>query len=369
MPLRRASIGGSHVECHLQLIEGRKNRVVARPTAGQNACMNDYERIARVIRYLDERHGEQPDLATLAKHVGLSPSHFHRLFSGWAGVTPKDFLQCLTLRRAKELLRRGETVLDAALESGLSGPGRLHDLCVSLEAASPGELQSGGAGWIVTLGFADSPFGTCLVGESPRGICHLSFVESSNRAAVSAAIREEWPGAQVRWDDRRAAGLIGPLFAPHPSAEAPLRAFVRGNAFQVRVWRALLRVPPGALVSYKRLAAAVDCPSGARAVGNAVAANPLAYLIPCHRVIRETGVVGDYRWGPVRKRAIIAWEEKIGDMYLTNAASEPTFRADRPVNVDVPAAAEPPDTLNWTVSQMKAAGLWPTVAPDSEAAA
>jgi AraC family transcriptional regulator, regulatory protein of adaptative response / methylated-DNA-[protein]-cysteine methyltransferase len=293
------------------------NRVVAPPAAGQNAGMSDYDRIARVIRYLDQRQGEQPDLASVAAQLGLSPSHFHRLFSGWAGVTPKDFLQCLTLRRAKELLSRGRTVLDAALESGLSGPGRLHDLCVSLEAASPGELQSGGAGWTLTLGFANSPFGRCLVGASPRGVCHLSFVESPCRAAAAAALGEEWPRARVRWDDGHAARLMLALFAPprmSPPAQAPLRAFVRGSAFRVRVWRALLRVPPGTLVSYRQLASAVGSPSAARAVGTAVAANPLAYLIPCHRVIRETGVAGEYRWGPLRKRAMIAWEgsEKMG---------------------------------------------------------
>jgi AraC family transcriptional regulator, regulatory protein of adaptative response / methylated-DNA-[protein]-cysteine methyltransferase len=272
--------------------------------------MNDYERIARVIRYLDRCHTEQPDLATLARHAGLSPFHFHRLFSTWAAITPKDFLQCLTLGHAQELLQKGKSVLEAALISGLSGPGRLHDLCVSLEAASPAELKSGGEGWTISAGFTESPFGRCLVGESPRGICHLSFVETEDAEAEWAAIQEHWPKAHLRRDDSAARQLAGRVFERPDSSRAPRtwRAFVRGTAFQVRVWRALLQVQPGTLVSYGDLAAALDKPAAARAVGTAVGQNPVAYLIPCHRVIRETGAVGGYRWGQVRKRAILAWE-------------------------------------------------------------
>ena len=272
--------------------------------------MNDYERIALVIRYLDACHAEQPDLATLAEVAGMSPFHFHRLFSAWAAITPKDFLQCLTLAHAKALLRKGTSVLDAALGSGLSGPGRLHDLCIILEAASPGEVKSGGAGWTISAGFADSPFGRCLIGESPRGICHLSFIDAGDGAAELAALQEHWPRARLQWDDATAARLAGGIFERSSRRDSPpaLRVFVKGTAFQVRVWRALLQVRPGTLVSYGRLAAALNQPAAARAVGTAVGRNPLAYLIPCHRVIRETGVIGDYRWGPVRKRAMLAWE-------------------------------------------------------------
>ena len=272
--------------------------------------MNDYQRIALVIRYMDESHTGQPDLAALAEYVGLSPFHFHRLFSAWAAITPKDFLQCLTLAHVKELLGKGNSVLDTALISGLSGPGRLHDLCVSLEAASPGELKSGGAGWTISAGFADTPFGRCLLGEGPRGICHLAFVESEDGVAELAALQGNWPGARLHRDDSAASRLADRVFErPARSHSRPaLRAFVRGTAFQVRVWRALLQVQPGTLVSYGQLAAALDQPAAARAVGSAVGQNPLAYLIPCHRVIRETGVIGDYRWGQVRKRAMVAWE-------------------------------------------------------------
>jgi len=271
--------------------------------------MKEYERIARVIRHLEAHRAEQPDLASLAKVAGLSPSHFHRLFSVWAGITPKDFLQCLTLAHARTLLQKGASVLDAALASGLSGPGRLHDLCIIVEAATPGEVKSGGAGWTLGAGFADSPFGRCLIAESTRGLCHLSFHDQKDAAAL-AALRAHWPGARLRRDDALAERLAGEIFATPGDqfGRSALRAFVQGTEFQVRVWRALLQVPPGALVSYGRLAETIDAPRAARAVGAAVGRNPLAYLIPCHRVIRETGVIGDYHWGAVRKRAILAWE-------------------------------------------------------------
>jgi AraC family transcriptional regulator of adaptative response/methylated-DNA-[protein]-cysteine methyltransferase len=272
--------------------------------------MNDYERIARIIRYLDEHYADQPDLALLARVAGLSPSHFHRLFAEWAGVTPKDFLQCLTLRHAKELLRHGESVLHTALETGLSGPGRLHDLCVTLEAASPGELKSGGTTWTIQAGFAASPFGICLIAEGPRGICHLAFVDEGKEKAAWDELKSDWTQATLVRVDATAAKLVRQLFKapPHPAEAHPLRAFVHGTSFQVRVWRALMEVPPGEIVSYSRLASAIGASKAVRAVGSAVARNNLAYLIPCHRVIRETGVIGEYRWGSLRKRVLVAWE-------------------------------------------------------------
>jgi AraC family transcriptional regulator of adaptative response/methylated-DNA-[protein]-cysteine methyltransferase len=282
--------------------------------------MNDYERIALIIHYMDEHHTEQPGLEVLADRVGLSPFHFHRLFAAWAGVTPKDFLQCLTLAHAKKLLCEGETVLDAAVETGLSGPGRLHDLCVSLESASPGEVKSGGEGWTITFGFADTPFGACLIGESPRGICYLSFILVGNEDAPLADLRKDWPHARLSRDDSVSARLARRIFKPSCGSRlrAPLRAFVSGSAFQVRVWRALLQVPSGVLVTYGRLASMIGRPHAARAVGNAVRRNPLAYLIPCHRAIRETGAIGEYRWGRIRKRAILAHESSASFTGETN---------------------------------------------------
>jgi AraC family transcriptional regulator of adaptative response/methylated-DNA-[protein]-cysteine methyltransferase len=271
--------------------------------------MNDYERVASVIRYLDQNHTEQPELNELARGAGLSPFHFHRLFSAWAGVTPKDFLQCLTLEHAKTLLQKGANVLDAALDAGLSGPGRLHDLCVTLEAVSPGEMKNGGADLDITFGFTSTPFGRALIAETPRGICHLSFSDNKNGRYVDL-LREQWPQARFHRDDNRVRQIAQNIFAKEKpkSARPTLRAFVRGTPFQVRVWRALLRVPAGSLISYGQLAAAVDLPRAARAVGSAVGANPLAFIIPCHRVIRETGALGNYRWDPMRKRAMIGWE-------------------------------------------------------------
>jgi AraC family transcriptional regulator of adaptative response/methylated-DNA-[protein]-cysteine methyltransferase len=282
----------------------------------QTEFMNDYERIARVIRYLDEHHAEQPDLAVLAERAGLSPFHFHRLFSAWAGVTPKDFLQCITLTRVKESLRAGKTILDSALDAGLSGPGRAHDLCVNLEAASPGEMKSGGAGWTLIAGFTETPFGKCLIAESPRGICHLAFVDDGAEDDAWNELQENWPNARLRRNDSAAAKIAAQIFTRSPRrSRSALRAFVQGTPFQLRVWRALVQIPAGRLTSYGRLAETIGNPSAARAVGSAVGANPVAYLIPCHRVIRETGVIGEYRWGQIRKRALVAWENAARDAF------------------------------------------------------
>jgi AraC family transcriptional regulator, regulatory protein of adaptative response / methylated-DNA-[protein]-cysteine methyltransferase len=294
-------------------MDRRKNRVGGGDGSCESGRMNDYERVARVIRYLDASHTDQPDLATLARHAGLTRFHFHRLFSAWAGITPKDFLQCLTLTHARELLRCGESVLEAALETGLSGPGRLHELCVTLDAATPGELKNGGEGWSIAAGFAETPFGNCLIGESPRGICHLAFLDPGTEASAMAELGEAWPRAKVRRDDRMARRYAESIFARNTVAESKpsLRVFVKGTSFQVRVWRALVHLPQGMVTSYGRLAGSLGMPRAARAVGTAVAQNAIAYLIPCHRVIRETGVVGDYRWGHPRKRAMLAWESAI----------------------------------------------------------
>src|SRR5438270_6740451 len=271
--------------------------------------MNDYERVASVIRFLDRHHAEQSGLAELADAAGLSPFHYYRLFSSWCGVTPKDFLQCLTLEHVKHLLRNGKNVLDAAFDAGLSGPGRLHDLCVTLEAAPPGEMKGGGSGIAIDYGFAETPFGRALFGETTRGICHLSFVDHGSDNARQL-LQSQWPNAKLRRADSRATELAGKIFTRPADRDRRfrLRAFVRATPFQLRVWRALLQVPAGALTSYGRLSTAIGQASAARAVGSAVGANPIAFLIPCHRVIRETGALGQYHWDPIRKRAIVGWE-------------------------------------------------------------
>jgi AraC family transcriptional regulator of adaptative response/methylated-DNA-[protein]-cysteine methyltransferase len=215
-------------------------------------------------------------------------------------------LQCLTLEHVKMLLRDGANVLDAALNAGLSGPGRLHDLCVTLEAASPGELKSGGGGTEISYGFADTPFGEALIAETTRGICHLSFINEQGRTGARDHLSNQWPEAKLHRNDQRVEELSANMFT-RTSNDKPrprLRAFVRGTPFQIQVWRAMLRVPTGSLTTYGRLSAAIDQPKAARAVG----ANPIAFVIPCHRVIRETGVLGHYHWDPIRKRAMIGWE-------------------------------------------------------------
>ncbi len=270
--------------------------------------MNDFDRIATVIRYLDENHAKQPSLSELATAAGLSESHFHRLFRRWAGVTPKEFLQSLTVEQAKRRLRESASVLDTALDSGLSGPGRLHDLLVTIEAASPGEFKSGGRGMNIAWGFAESPFGLCSLGWNPRGVCHLAFHEPDEPSEEPSSLQENWPNATLEQNNSAARRQARIIFNSAAAPVAPLRAFVRATPFQLRVWRALVRIPEGCVTSYRTMAGAIGSPNASRAVGTACGSNSIAYLIPCHRVIRETGVVQGYRWGTTRKRALLAWE-------------------------------------------------------------
>lgn len=268
----------------------------------------DYARIERAIAFLRERRQAQPDLDQLARHLGLSPAHTQRLFSRWAGVSPKRFLQFLTVEAAKRRMRETADLLGLALDTGLSGPGRLHDLFVTLEALSPGEFRRAAAGMTLSWGLGPTPFGPALVVNSPRGICHLAFVESAAVTELAADLARRWPDACLLRDDAAAQALLQRVFAIQAGAGDPLRLWVAGSNFQVQVWRALLRVPPGGLLSYGALASAAGRPGAARAVGSAVARNPVAWLIPCHRVLRETGDFGEYHWGSDRKQAICAWE-------------------------------------------------------------
>ena len=271
--------------------------------------MTDYDRIESAIRYLDSHRLRQPDLAELAGHVGLSPSHLHRLFSRWAGVTPKRFLEFLTVRHARRLLDDAESVLAAAYGSGLSGPGRLHDHFVAVEAATPGEYRSGGAGLRIGFGTADSPFGPVFVAWTGRGVCRVSFAGARDVEAEKDALRRTWGRAVLGADESRAASLAGTIFsAPFDADAGPLTVHVRGTNFQLAVWRALLRIPAGAVTTYGRLAGDVRSPRAARATGNAVGSNPISFLIPCHRVIRATGESGNYGGGRSRKRCMLGWE-------------------------------------------------------------
>ena len=267
----------------------------------------DYERIARAIGYLQRHAGERPDLAAAARHVNLSEHHFQRLFTRWAGVSPKRFLQYLTLEHAKSRLTSTRSVLDLAGAVGLSGPGRLHDLFVTLEAMSPGEYRSGGAGLSIRYGVHESPFGAALIAITARGVCGLQFIAGTGEAVDR--LRQDWPDAELRRDPDATAPVSERLV--RPLASRPGRALallVRGSNFQVKVWRALLELPFGSLATYGDIAGRIGAPGAARAVGTAVGANPIAWLIPCHRVIRESGALGGYRWGAERKTAMLGWE-------------------------------------------------------------
>lgn len=288
----------------------------------------DYARIEEAIRYLEENFRQQPTLDELAAHLHLSPYHVQRLFTQWAGISPKRFVQFLTAEYAKEMLHNSATLLETSYESGLSGPGRLHDLMISVEAVTPGEYKKGGAGLQIDYGFHETPFGECLLTVTERGICGLSFIAGDGRTQALSELRARWHAAEITENPTVTQPLVEQIFpqnvtevyehaghengtdgAPHKiSQPRPLKLLLNGTNFQIKVWEALLRIPSGALCSYEDVAHLIDRPSAARAVGGAVGANPIAYLIPCHRVIRKSGVIKDYRWGSTRKKAMIGWE-------------------------------------------------------------
>jgi AraC family transcriptional regulator of adaptative response/methylated-DNA-[protein]-cysteine methyltransferase len=277
---------------------------------------SDYHRIQRALERLAARFPEQPSLGELAAEAGLGEHHFQRMFSAWAGVSPKKFLQHLSLEAAKRRLDESASVLDAAFEAGLSGPGRLHDLFVNLEAVTPGEYKARGEGISIRYGFHDSPFGECLLMTTDRGVCGLAFTEPEGREAALTHLSRGWERAAILRDDTATAPLAARAFGVTGAAAPgtpPLRLLVRGSGFQLSVWRALLAVPPGALTTYAELARRMgQTPGAARAVGTANGANAIAWLIPCHRVIRKTGAMGGYRWGEARKLAMIGWEATAG---------------------------------------------------------
>ena len=269
----------------------------------------DYDVVERAIRFIEGSYIEQPSLDDVAEHVHLSKYHFQRIFSRWAGISPKKFIQYLTVNHAKKLLEESKSVLDVAYEVGLSSPGRLHDLFVNFEGLSPGEYKLRGKGLHIEYGFSGSPFGTCLLAKTERGICWMSFLSDDSRSEALADMLHKWDGARFVENDGQLKLLAERVFRPFGGGTgASLKLHIRGTNFQVKVWEALLSVPFGRLASYGDIAAKIGAPSASRAVGGAVGSNPVALLIPCHRVIRETGVIGNYRWGEMRKRLLIGWE-------------------------------------------------------------
>lgn len=267
----------------------------------------DYERIEKVIRYLEKEWPSQPDLNQAAKVVGLSPFHLQRLFKRWAGVSPKRFLQYLTVEHAKRRLKESRSVLDSAYDAGLSGPGRLHDLFLSVEAMTPGEFKKGGEGLQIQYGFHETPFGEALVAMTQRGVCGFAFLDAGGKNQALSDLKKNWPKALFVEESPETGKVVKKLFAK--SARSRIRILLKGTSFQLKVWEALLKIPIGSVAAYQDVAQKIGKPKASRAVGTAVGQNAIAYLIPCHRVIRESGVLGDYRWGSVRKKALFGWEE------------------------------------------------------------
>jgi len=265
-----------------------------------------YERIACAIHYLADHQQDQPSLAELGEHVGLSEFHLQREFTRWAGVSPKQFLRYLTKENAKRRLR-DESVMEAALASGLSGSGRLHDLMITCEGMTPGEYKSRGRGLDIRFGIHPTPFGGCLLAMTDRAVCKLAFFDSDvEAAAIERELRDEWGAATITRDDDAVRPTAESIFGD--SARGSIHLLLRGSPFQLRVWEALLSITEGRLASYQQVAELIDRPSSVRSVASAIANNSIAYLIPCHRVIRKNGEFSQYRWGVDRKQALIGWE-------------------------------------------------------------
>lgn len=268
----------------------------------------DYTRIADAINYFRENYKKQPSLEEVAGHVNLSPFHFQRMFKDWAGVTPKQFLQYLSIKHAKSILKNpGSNLLNTASETGLSGTGRLHDLFVKVEGMTPGEYKNGGAALNINYSFADTPFGKVIVASTNKGICHMAFTDESEENALEQ-LKANYPNATYKQLVDRIQQNALFIFTQDWRHLDEIKLHIKGTDFQLKVWETLLKVPHGGLTTYSVLAREAGCANASRAVGTAIGNNPVAFLIPCHRVIRSTGDVGQYHWGAARKNAIIGWE-------------------------------------------------------------
>ncbi len=272
--------------------------------------MSDYESIAQAIEYISSNVNEQPSLNDVAEQLKLSPRHFQRLFTRWAGVSPKRFLQTLTVNHAKTLLQESQSILETSNELGLSSSARLHDHFINIEAVTPGEYKSIGEDLNINYGIHDSPFGKAFIAITDRGICQLSFINGNHDTQLIMELEEKWSLATIRESIKLTKPIINSIFSKEKQHQ-PLSVLVQGTNFQINVWKALMNIPQGTLTTYGQLANLINNPKASRAVGTAVGANPVAYLIPCHRVIRASGVIGEYRWGSTRKRSMLSWEASL----------------------------------------------------------
>jgi AraC family transcriptional regulator, regulatory protein of adaptative response / methylated-DNA-[protein]-cysteine methyltransferase len=278
-------------------------------TESETQASLDYHRIEKAIAYLQAHYLEQPELATVAQATHLSEFHFQRLFTRWAGISPKRFLQFLTIEHAKQQLANSKAVLETTFDSGLSSSGRLHDLFVSVEAVTPGEFKTRGVGIRINYGLHATRFGDCLLGVTERGVCWLGFVRAGSKDEAIREMKQHWAGATFARRPDLTAAIATRIFSGlNNGRQSPLSLLLLGTNFQIKVWQALLKIPAGELVSYETIGDLISARDSSRSIGSAVGSNPIAYLIPCHRVIRKTGLLGGYRWGLTRKRAMLGWE-------------------------------------------------------------
>jgi len=284
------------------------NRASVNSTGLSQAAL-DYQRVEKAIAFLTTHALEQPDLSRVARATHLSQYHFQRTFTRWAGISPKRFLQFLTVQHAKQQLLGSKAVLDVTLNSGLSSPGRLHDLFISAEAVTPGEFKTRGAGIQISYGIHPCRFGNCLVGVTSRGVCWLSFLNNGDKRNAVRELKANWSGADISERPEVTRPVAARVFSGlKKESHRPLGLLLMGTNFQIKVWQALLHIPVGSVTTYQAVGGIIGAPKAARAVGSAVGQNAIAYLIPCHRVIQQSGLLGGYRWGEERKRAILAWE-------------------------------------------------------------
>jgi AraC family transcriptional regulator of adaptative response/methylated-DNA-[protein]-cysteine methyltransferase len=269
----------------------------------------NYKRIEEAIRFLEANFQRQPELDEVADQVHLSPFHFQKIFAEWAGISPKRFLQYLTVDFLKSKLLESRNIVEAAGEAGLSSQSRVYDLFTTLEAVTPQEYKQKGSGIRIEYGFHETPFGAALIGATERGVCWLSFAESSDEAGVELErMKQHWNNSVFHMDENITSQLVTTIFGGGLNSGKKLNVLVKGTNFQVKVWEALLRLPMGSVTTYQHIAKSIDNANALQAVGSAVGANHIAYLIPCHRVIRKDGILGEYRWSPIRKKSMIGWE-------------------------------------------------------------